>query len=192
MSVNNSQTEKRCTICGRVKSLSEFVVNNKAQDGRRNQCRECRNEQKKRWYAENIEYAKAMNKAYYAENSERLKAMSKAHYARNVEHALAWAKAYRKKNPNHRRDWHLMRVYGITPDDYNALFLNQNGCCAICGIHQSELKKKLGIDHNHETGEIRGLLCIRCNTAIGLMGESVERFKGAIKYILAWQGGNVE
>jgi len=58
---------------------------------------------------------------------------------------------------------------GIDCDNelYNYLFNEQQGCCAICGKHQSELKKALGVDHNHITGQVRGLLCGICNRGLG-------------------------
>ncbi|HEX4851715.1 MAG TPA: endonuclease VII domain-containing protein, partial [Puia sp.] len=63
------------------------------------------------------------------------------------------------------RENQLRTLYGVTPEKYNELFEFQRGRCAICGKHQSELKRKLFVDHNHETGKVRGLLCFKCNTA---------------------------
>ena len=57
--------------------------------------------------------------------------------------------------------------YNITLTDYNRLFLQQHGCCAICGKHQSEIGRRLDIDHNHKTSQIRGLLCGNCNKHLG-------------------------
>lgn len=48
----------------------------------------------------------------------------------------------------------------------NVLFVKQKGCCAICGKHQREFKRRLNVDHNHKTGQVRGLLCYRCNKFI--------------------------
>lgn len=58
---------------------------------------------------------------------------------------------------------HLRTKYGITPEQYNQLLNEQNGCCALCDRHYSEFKKRLAVDHNHITGEIRGILCDYCN-----------------------------
>lgn len=57
----------------------------------------------------------------------------------------------------------LKKLYGLTLEDYNAMVCDQNGCCAICGIHQLEVEQKLHVDHNHKTGKVRGLLCPKCN-----------------------------
>src|SRR5690606_19146421 len=77
------------------------------------------------------------------------------------------------KTPEYKRQRYLKTTYGITLDEYNELFAAQDGCCASCGVHQSELSKPLFVDHDHETGEIRGLLCQHCNTALGYARDDV-------------------
>lgn len=77
----------------------------------------------------------------------------------------------------------LKRLYGITPEDYYTLFVNQNGQCNICGIHQAELKNRLDTDHCHITGKVRGLLCHKCNKALGLFKDSSEILEKASKYL---------
>ena len=57
--------------------------------------------------------------------------------------------------------------YGLTVDTWNDLFNSQDGCCDICGVHQSSLKKRLSVDHNHETGVVRSMLCQPCNWMVG-------------------------
>ena len=57
--------------------------------------------------------------------------------------------------------------YGLTPDQWQQMFDRQKGCCDICGKHQSQIKAKLCVDHNHKTGKIRSLLCVGCNIAVG-------------------------
>ena len=74
------------------------------------------------------------------------------------------------------RKGNLRRHYGITPEEYDRLFDTQGGKCAICG----ELPRRLVVDHNHETGKVRGLLCFKCNNA--LLG-GVEWLKAAIAYL---------
>ena len=75
--------------------------------------------------------------------------------------------------------------FGITIEEYNALFAKQEGCCGICGAHQSEFTKALAIDHDHKTGEVRGLLCMPCNTALGKFNDSPELLHSAIRYLNA-------
>lgn len=78
----------------------------------------------------------------------------------------------------------LKKYYGITIDDYNDMFLQQSGCCKICTTHQSKLLKALSVDHCHKTGKIRGLLCGRCNMALGQFKDSFELCLKASKYLL--------
>lgn len=62
-----------------------------------------------------------------------------------------------------RRAYSLMRKYGITIEQYDELLEKQNHCCAVCEKYETEFKTRLAVDHNHKTGEIRGLLCNHCN-----------------------------
>lgn len=98
---------------------------------------------------------------------------------------LSWKKNQQKNKIRKvsLRKNHYKRTYGISLEDYNKLFLKQKGCCAICSKHQSELKERLHLDHNHKTNKIRGLLCGSCNRAIGLLREDVEIFSKAIDYL---------
>lgn len=76
------------------------------------------------------------------------------------EHVLSVKNEWRASSGRSR---HLMDTYGITEDQYEMLLTKQQSRCMICDKHQSELKKRLAVDHNHRTGEIRGLLCDYCN-----------------------------
>ncbi len=77
----------------------------------------------------------------------------------------------------------LKRLYGITPEEYDAMYKSQNGSCKICSKHQIELNVSLAVDHCHETGEIRGLLCRPCNSAIGLFKENIDTMMSGIGYL---------
>lgn len=66
-----------------------------------------------------------------------------------------------------RRNTQLKIKYGITIEDYNLLYSQQQECCILCGIHQSKLSHRLHVDHDHNTKRIRGLLCKACNNKIG-------------------------
>lgn len=82
-----------------------------------------------------------------------------------------------------QRDYKYRWNYGISLENYNELFDSQNGCCAICEIHQSDLGKSMHVDHDHKTGEIRGLLCQRCNQALGLFKDSPKIMLKAVEYV---------
>ena len=68
-------------------------------------------------------------------------------------------------------------------DFWNDFFVQQNGICPGCGRHQSQLKRKLCLDHDHKTGKFRGLLCNRCNFAAGDGKEHIQILKNLVKYL---------
>lgn len=78
---------------------------------------------------------------------------------------------------------HMVWTHGISWEDYNEMFKEQNGCCKICGRHQSEFKVRLHIDHCHRTNRIRGLLCGPCNQALGLVRENVKTIEAMKEYV---------
>lgn len=72
----------------------------------------------------------------------------------------------------------LKNRYGISLIDYEELFNKQNGLCKICGK-----EKELHVDHSHKTGEVRGLLCHRCNNGLGCFDDSPALIQSAIAYL---------
>ena len=89
----------------------------------------------------------------------------------------------RRKRPEIKlkyENWRLKARYGITLLEYRELFRKQDSRCAICF---REDDKRLHVDHDHETGKVRGLLCGSCNRGIGMFGEKIDLFKKAIEYL---------
>lgn len=80
----------------------------------------------------------------------------------------------------------LIRVYGITLVDYKKKLEEQRNGCAICGKLNPD-GRDLCVDHNHETNEVRGLLCQHCNRAIGLLGDTVENLQRALDYLKKYE-----
>jgi hypothetical protein len=78
-------------------------------------------------------------------------------------------------------DWSSRKRYGVSLEEYEEMLRAQDGRCAICGDPPG--KRRLAIDHCHETGRVRGLLCVRCNTLIGQADDSVERLRQAVLYL---------
>ena len=74
-----------------------------------------------------------------------------------------------------------MAQYGITVTEYRRLFALQNGRCAICNVNQ---ESNLDVDHCHKTNKVRGLLCRKCNNAIGLLQDDAALCKKAADYLL--------
>lgn len=86
-------------------------------------------------------------------------------------------------DPEDQRRWNL-RKYGITPADYDAMLAAQGGVCAVCRRDDRDrLNRRLHVDHDHATGRVRGLLCARCNNAIGHAGEDPERLRALALYL---------
>jgi hypothetical protein len=90
---------------------------------------------------------------------------------------------FRDEEPFRRKttNYNLLARYGITVDQYNEMLARQNGVCAICEEPCSS-GRRLAVDHDHDTGKVRGLLCNRCNRGIGLIKKS-SHLKRAAKYL---------
>lgn len=159
---------KRCTKCGEVKPLSEYYAHSGCKNGCANSCKKCQYKQQH---------------ALYLKDHEASKAYKRELYYRHREKVLATQKEYNKTHKKEIHDKTMRALYGINEIEYERLREMQNGKCAICGIHWSELDKSLCVDHNHNTGAIRGLLCYRCNLAISYLNDSrVNAFK-VIEYL---------
>ena len=94
-----------------------------------------------------------------------------------------------KNNKDHIREVnrrsHIKTKYGLSYEEYQSLILKQDGKCAICGTKEGTRRsaKSLAIDHCHDTGQIRGLLCQPCNTVLGMFKDDIDLFNKAIKYL---------
>lgn len=84
----------------------------------------------------------------------------------------------------YRKEWELQHRYGMTSTEYAQKVAGQNGCCLICGL-QSE---RLVVDHNHETGRVRGLLCVSCNGLLGLANDRQNVLMAAVEYLRTFEG----
>ena len=78
-----------------------------------------------------------------------------------------------------------MKLYGLTIEAWEAKFELQDGKCAICRRSASEFKTRLHVDHNHETGAVRGLLCAKCNNLLGFL-EQPALVAAAGEYLQVW------
>lgn len=93
----------------------------------------------------------------------------------------AYARRDGKKPPACRKAEKRYRNYGITEPEYAALLEKQDHRCGVC-CQPSETA--LCVDHDHGTGRVRGLLCHKCNTMIGLAGDDTARLRAAIAYLI--------
>ena len=112
-------------------------------------------------------------KAYRQDKKEYIREYNRNRYGNLPEDV--------KKEQNRRM---LIRTYGIEPEDYDKMLVEQNGVCACCGCKETNPKKKhLCIDHDHNTGEVRALLCDRCNRGIGAFGDNLDNLQKAVLYL---------
>lgn len=151
-------------------------------------------EQKKVYDHDRREYNKAYKKVYVSVHKEQIKAYKDAHKEQIKAYQKSWRDAHKEQikalNKSHprvykyhnRKDYDLKRNHGITIEQYNQMFVNQNGLCAICKEHPAE-GTRLSVDHDHKTGKIRGLLCIRCNAGLGHFKDEISLLLNAIKYL---------
>lgn len=128
----------------------------------------------KKWKENNHEKVLLDKKIWYANNKER-------HNTWRINNP-EWYKETQRKSV-------LRRCYGITPDEYNRMFDEQEGCCAICGIHQSKVTNRLNVDHDHITNKVRGLLCWNCNTILGKVNDDIRILRRMICYLRSFQNG---
>lgn len=77
------------------------------------------------------------------------------------------------------------RVYGLSEEDYQALIKKQDGRCVICRSQDPGRSKYWNVDHCHDSGKVRGLLCTTCNTGLGHFKDDAELLKAAVKYLEA-------
>ena len=118
--------------------------------------------------------------------SQRCKECTKEYerqrYKKNPEPAKSRA---RKRTPQEARRLRLLASYDLTEEQYDAMLIEQNSQCAICGSTESKHHKSehFCIDHSHTTGKVRGLLCNDCNLIIGRARDNTNLLATAIQYI---------
>jgi Autographiviridae endonuclease VII len=161
---------KRCKLCGESKPLDHFYSSKGARDGRRPECKACNLARRKAWYSKRRERDIERVKQWRAANPERY-AERMRRYRESGKKAIADRKSY------------LKRTYGLTVEEYEAMLAAQGGVCFICRETPGDLP--LHVDHDHVTGEVRKLLCVRCNNALGLFQESPQLFQAAADYLRA-------
>lgn len=95
----------------------------------------------------------------------------------------ARVKARHQTNPQRTKNNDLKRMYGITLQEHQEMYENQSGRCAICKKEGDGKWKKLCVDHDHETGKVRQLLCRRCNMVLGQVYDNISLLEEHIKYL---------
>lgn len=144
---------KKCNKCKESKSLEDFSKAQKSKDGRTAMCKLC---------------------LYTKRKEERKK---------DPERFAQYRKEYKKGNFDSYRETKLKNKFGVTLEWYDEKLAAQNNRCAICAAHVSVLSKNLAVDHCHTTGNVRGLLCAKCNLGIGILNDDINILQNAIEYL---------
>lgn len=151
---------KTCRICQEVKPLTEFSKKKDNRDGLQGACKPC------------------------------MRAKGREDYAKNREARQRKRQEWRDANPTYFLARDLQRFYGLTLEQYDALLASQGGVCACCGSADPAGRSdnnRFHVDHDHRTGKVRGLLCHKCNTGLGMLGDDVEGLTAALAYLLQAQ-----
>lgn len=174
--------DKTCSVCKTTKDMSNFSRRSRSKDGLMAACKACCADRSK-----NDTNRSERHKRYVEDNRERLNEQRRTRYAKDPSKKQAQNAEWRKNNPDKVREANRrsqLRKYGLTSVDYARMVEEQGGKCLICDQEPPPRNGKpepLAVDHCHEIGIVRGLLCWRCNGAIGIIGESnIER---AVSYL---------
>ncbi len=166
-----SEGSKVCNVCGDRKPLEEFYRADGCVDGRRGECRTCFQAKARARKAANpdiAEEARRRTQRWRADNPERY-----AENQRRFKESGGYARSLRK--------WHLKTKYGLTPEDDDNLLDEQGGGCAICG-DPPPATGSLHVDHDHDTGRVRSLLCFQCNAGLGQFRHDPDLLWRAAEY----------
>ena len=160
---------KRCLICDELKDVSDFHKAKDKPDGLRNDCKKCRKLKLKSDI--NTTHFRCYKCGVLKEKNEVNFSISKSSKFKFRRCCKICAKQQQRIN-------HLARSYNITTEQYNEMLNKQDNKCLIC----SKIDK-LVVDHDHNTGLVRGLLCDTCNRGIGYLKEDKTILLNAISYL---------
>jgi hypothetical protein len=147
----------------------------------------------KQWRKDNADKCKEVAKAWKESNLDKVKETQKRSYEKHKDKRIEVSKIWKSNNSDkvfksYRRSW-IKRKYGLSVDVYDLLVSRQQGLCAICNKEETAIIagniKLLAVDHDHATGNIRGLLCQSCNCLIGHSKDNISILREAIQYLSA-------
>lgn len=165
---------KVCGDCKQSKPVSEF---NKHYGKPRSHCKKCHSAYSGRWNKLNA----ADRAVYVAEWHSANKEIVSGHKRKHQEN-LTPEQIARRKDYLYWR--HIKINYGLTPETFQALSDAQDGLCALCRKPgRTGRNGKFDVDHCHDTGRVRGLLCRHCNIALGILGDNAEKMEKVMDYL---------
>ena len=156
----------KCKECGSIDNLIKG----------KNLCQSCK-------YKKTINKNPNHNKDKYKRELEKDTKYNKNHYNKSRDRRMSYSKNHYNNNKDIHRNYSLNKLYGISLEEYNNKLIEQDFKCKICGTHISNLTKNLFVDHNHSNGKIRGLLCHKCNSGLGMFNENINTLTKAISYL---------
>lgn len=163
---------RACTKCGETKAKSEFSTRSGRGGALNSRCKKCVAFVTREWRANNL---------------DKVKDIRRRHHVKYMQESRERSKNWRRNNPEkYKEGWlrsNLKANYGITLEYYNSLVLSQDGKCAICGRDSNGTRWRFYVDHDHATGQVRGLLCHSCNFGLGNFRDSAETIEAALAYI---------
>jgi hypothetical protein len=157
-------SQKPCSACKQIKSLSAFRNRKDSKDGHRGQCKLCDNTKRAENYYRNLEKQRKRS---------RLKGII---YRGNNRLTINFIAVIRR-----------LKKFGLTPEKYESMYLKQFGNCAITGRPNKQKKRMLSVDHDHKNGKIRGLLDDKVNMALGTFEDNIWWLIKAIAYLIKWR-----
>lgn len=148
-----------------------------------------RQQESHEYYVENRDERMAYAEAYRAAHREQRLAYQREYYQKNQDKLRIAMQEYRQTHRDEVSHRNRRRNYGVSPEQYAALLKEQNDACAICERPETALRKgkprSICVDHDHETGRVRGLLCSDCNRAVGLLNDDIRLLARASYYLEA-------
>lgn len=177
-------SSKKCNKCGVVKPFSELIPNSQCKDGYRPCCRHCNNLHLRKNYRERSSVREGCLKSvrdWQARNRSAIQKYNKEYRAQNRDKLnLAYI------------DYQLRKKYGISSAEKAEILAQQDGKCAGCGtgdpgIANQTGKKSWHVDHDHKTGERRGILCRQCNLILGMADDDPQVLLGLVTYLARYQ-----
>lgn len=178
--------KQRCGRCKQELSLEAFSPSYRGKAG--TWCRPCGAQYARERRAPGVGWQKVSHEPRECKNC------GQPYIPKHLKEAAAYCsrpcKAEHRRTTGRDRDAHLRRKYGIGAADYDRLLAEQGGGCALCGVKPEDLtagryRTYLHVDHCHDTGRVRGLLCPEHNLLLGRFGDSPEMFRRILSYLEA-------
>lgn len=190
----NKQTEKDiksrhkiCAICGINKPFDEYRRDTRTRDGYKGSCKLCLSRTKPGRKIPTRRTPEELQLDIDSQTKICTKCLQRQPFDNFRLHDVSPDKKAStcKVCQSYEGREQTLKVYGISVEDYDKMFANQEGVCAICGSASSKRKgdKHLVVDHNHKTGKVRGLLCIQCNAGLGMFEDDVNIIHNAEVYL---------